>query len=101
MTFPTGLTKFYTPELMLKYFGKLNPDLEERTKFFDQLWDDLGSSNELSVKSMIRNNETMHASEIVSKVRRQYGPFNVVRRGLRLRFRNREDMTFVTLTYLT
>lgn len=95
--FPISLTKFYTEEQLMKAFGKLDPDLNERTDYFDGLWFAF-MDNEISTRDIMAP-EGMTMSQLISKLRREYGPFNIVRRGQRLRFRHAEDAVFVRLTY--
>ena len=85
--------RFYKDDEMLTYFGTLEPSLEERTVLFNRLWDEYGSVNQMSFAGY-----GMSVNDI-NEIRRTFGAFNVVRRGQALRFKNREDLLFVTLKY--
>lgn len=96
--FPNGLLKFYTPEKLMKVFGTVTPTLNERTDYFDGLWFLFGEENEINVLSLLVPKEYSR-TDFVSKLRKEYGPFNVVRRGFRMRFRSQEDAVLVKLKY--
>lgn len=87
------ITPFYSDEDKLKYFGKLDATLEERTEVFNELWDEF-QNNHLHLAQLC----SMPVADI-NNIRREIGPFNMIRKGSRLRFRTREDMTYVILKY--
>lgn len=88
--FQQTLVEFYGKENLMREFGTLSPTVTERTEFFDRLWDEFGEEHEITI--------TAGYSRAAS-VRRELGPFNVIRHGSNLRFRNKEDMTYAVLTY--
>jgi hypothetical protein len=77
----------------MEYFGTLSPSLEERTVLFNRLWNEYGNQYELNM-----NGFGLSISEI-NRIRETCGPFNVIRRGRCLRFKNAADLTYVTLKY--
>jgi hypothetical protein len=85
--------RFYTDDDMMEYFGTLSPSLEERTELFNKLWNTFGKKNELSLDGC-----DLSIAKI-NEIRERFGPFNVVRRGRTLRFKNREDLLLATLCY--
>lgn len=76
---------------MLQYFGTVTPSLEERTVLFNKLWAEY-KQNEINLDGF--------AVADLNKIREMYGPFKVIRKGRFLRFKDREDLLFVTLQYV-
>lgn len=89
-----GLREFYTDEELIKRFGTVNPTLQQRTDEFNLLWHLFGENNEVDTRDLDVTKEQ------VSLERKRLGAFDIVSKGRRLRFRNKEDMVYFTLRYL-
>lgn len=87
---------FYNDEDLLEYFGKLEPSTEERTKVFNELWRKYGKANEIDLASVTERRIT---AKDISDIRKRFGTFNVVSRGTRLRFKDKDDMLVLRLMF--
>lgn len=86
------LTEFYGGEEQVKkHFGKTNPTVSERTEYHSKLWKEFGKESEIHLPNLT-------IDEILN-IRREYGPFNVVSKNKKLRFRYTDDATYVKLLY--
>lgn len=95
--FQQTLVDFYGKENLMREFGTLSPTVTERTEFFDRLWDEFGEEHEITITASVTTGTPGYSR--AASVRRELGPFNVIRHGSNLRFRNKEDMTYAVLTY--
>lgn len=89
-----GLREFYTDKELKARFGTVNPTRAQRTNEFEFLWFNYGEANELNTTDLDVT------SEQISTERKKLGTFNVITKGKRLRFRNKEDMVYFKLKYL-
>jgi hypothetical protein len=89
-----GLREFYTDAELKARFGTVNPTLEQRTNEFQLLWHLFGEHNEVDADNLDITRQQ------ISLERKQLGAFNLITKGTRLRFRNKEDMVYFKLKYL-
>lgn len=78
----------YDKEDIIKYFGKRNPTLSERTEYWNDCWVKWRNN-----RLVIRNK-----TEIISNIRQmEISNFDFMFRGHEIRFRNMEDLLYVKL----
>lgn len=87
---------FYSDEDLLEHFGKLEPSTEERTKVFNRLWKKYGKSNELDLATITKRKIS---TKDMSEIRQRFGTFNVIAKGTRLRFKDKDDILVLRLMF--
>jgi hypothetical protein len=91
------LIRFYGGrEELIKRFGVENPSLQDRTAYFNELWEKYEHEinlNDLDLKASGHEH-------LVSYLRTKFGAFEIIKRGNRLRFHKAEDALFVKMRYM-
>lgn len=82
-------------ENIIKHFGKTDPTAGERWKYFETLWNEW-ENNEINLRDL----GIQLDDEILGELHELVGPFNYVRRHGRIRVRNQDTLTFLTLRYM-
>ena len=84
------LIELYGKDELIKRFGTLQPTVTQRANELELLWFAYGEDNEIN-RTELDLDEFGYASEFSNMLRTTYGPFNVVFRGVRIRFKDEAD----------
>lgn len=85
-----------TDQEMMDRFGTTTPSIAHRTKYFYDLWVEYGEENELNLRDL---NLGTNYAKFSYQIRTTYGFFDVVRRGLKIRVKDRALLSYIKLAY--
>jgi len=94
-----NLIKFYGRDELMERFGTVTPTLAQRKNELEFLWFAFGEANEINTCDLDVSADYDNTVAFKSIVRKEYGPFNVIVRGDRMRFKEEADAVFIRLRY--
>jgi len=93
-----NLIEFYGKDELMARFGTLQPTAIQRANEMEFLWFLYGDEHEI-YKHDLDLDEFETTAGFVNMLRKTYGPFNVLSRGLRIRFKDEANAVFIRLKY--
>lgn len=94
-----NLIAFYGEAELMSRFGTTQPTIGQRQNELDFLWFAYGKENEINTNDLDVSRDYAHVATFRSLLRKEYGAFNVIIRGDRIRFKDEAEAVFLRLKY--